>query len=55
LEELEELEENRIRYSDDYLFFLPIVFQYLPDAGRTRCGMSMDQSGRRVFVSPIAC
>jgi hypothetical protein len=34
LEELEELEENRVRYSDDYLFFLPVSFQSLEDAGR---------------------
>jgi hypothetical protein len=31
LEELEELEENRIRCSDYYLFFLPVVFQWLED------------------------
>jgi hypothetical protein len=48
---LEELEENKTRYSDYYLFFssnlLPVTGRRWKEIGRTRCRLSFEQHGRR--------
>ena len=43
LEELEELEENTATVCYHKLFFLPVSFQSLEDAGRTRSDMNLEQ------------